>query len=190
MYVDIDISAELRQGDVFTRLPWPAYDPSHVQTKHGLDTNLARGAFLDAEAIGIRAEPAIETILSADCNAVRREHLVVARVRSLESKYAGFASQSALNQLKTKVKVWKSQGVFYLAAHGPMPDSFIEVSEVQVFPRVFLLAYRAQRIATLSDIARAHLREKVAYYLTRYGADDTYFLTAGEIQRARESGLI
>ena len=93
-------------------------------------------------------------------------------------------------KVRTKLDFQKKQGTFYLRPVGQIIDSWADLNHLQIFPREFLLGYRSRRIATLTEEARHHMREKLAAYHTRFGPDERYFLTDEEQTIASEAGWL
>lgn len=192
MYVDQTPGEkqELRQGDVFDCLPWLLFDPGQVGSKEGIIDLAATGLPANQQLV-MRAELAPGVILSADCDCAQASLLTVCRLRPITAKEPKFYQKSLKDQLLCKRDFQRRRiGVFYLRPISSLPDAFVEFSELQTLPRDFLLKSRHNRLTTLTEEARQHLREKIAAYLTRFGPDERYIFTEEEMSAVSEYNIL
>ena|SRR5579862_1293500 len=190
MYAPVSAD-ELRQGDIFLELPWLLFDPCKVGTQSGV-VDLSETGFKSSGYLLVQAESAPGVIISADCSVARDKYLTVCRLRPLTEAESSFDSKEIKARVELKIKYQRTKvGLFYFAPiTNKLSDSYAEFSEHMPFPREFLWKYQGRRIATLTEEARHHLREKIAHHHTRFGPDDSYILTDEEKEVARKLGLL
>jgi hypothetical protein len=190
MYDEVTTDNILQQGDIFMDLPWPDFDPQSTDLGEGTEADMSAVPIKASCPAAVMLDPSPGIIVSADCSVLRDDLIVFARIRPIETRYKTYADKNSDSQLEIRINLWsKVAGAFYLPPVCDLSYSFAVLDGLQTYPRPFVEAYKSHRVATLTAEAKRHLREKLAYFLTRYGSDP-YCLTPDEIARAKTKGWL
>lgn len=186
-----DLSAPLRQGDIFVGLPRVDFSLDRVIVANEGGECVAKWAEIaqqnDPVSIIVSVRPVAAIVATQDCDAVRSHDITLCEIRR-------FLDVERKANEKTSAKGWKdiltqhariNQKWFYLP-----PDTkvgFIEKMAVDFMvtlrvPRMELEGLRNLRRGRLNPIADEHFRERISEFFRRYPYDEWYPLDQQEMK--------
>lgn len=189
MYSETQINDEIRQGDIFSELPWLLFNPCDIGVQ-GKKCDISKSGFSESALVTMHAAPSYGIVTSADCDCERNLQINVCKIVPLAQIEPSFPLKNQKNQIESKLKYADKIGIYYLRGVGSMLEGLVEFNQHLTFPREFLIQYKHKRIATLIEEGRHHLREKIAHYQTRFGPDKRYILTEEELKIAEDNSLL
>jgi hypothetical protein len=186
---------DIRQGDIFTSVPFVDFSlTSNLFYVEGSATPLP---WPEAVASGKRiagsliVQPRVAMLISQDCDVARDQAsatlCVIDRFEEVHKPAANVTSPKRRQQLITKGAVAVAKW-FYLPA-DPMIVELQEKSaaDFRVTTRVSIRDLKTlRRVASINDVAREHLRQRVAHFFQRYAVDEWYALDDAELDSYRE----
>ncbi len=198
-----DRSEPLRQGDIFDCLPFLLFDPAAVpvvQKPPGKKDNTDSQLGLDSErdirdmsaddwqvfseqkhALLVRAKGGMAMVLSQDCDADRKDTLVVCQVNTCAQEKVRYDEKTFVKNHKT---IMERKDYLLLRPQKDLLDeaSVVCFGKIQVFPIETLWKLRdVQRTRRLMPEACEYLREKLSDYLGRYALDDALLFSEEEM---------
>ena len=186
-----DVSATIRQGDIFVGLPRVDISLDKVIIADEAGESLARWAEIAAKGapvnIIVPVRPVAAIVATQDCDAIRSRDITLCEIRR-------FLDVEQKANEKTSPKGWKNiltqharinQKWFYLP-----PDTkvgFLEKMAVDFMvtlrvPRTGLEELRVLRKGRLNTIADEHFRERIGEFFKRYPYDEWYPLDHEEMK--------
>ena len=183
IYEAVSLSDDLRQGDIFWRLPFSYFnlDVLFVYTDDSTSEEIS-WQNLNKENIQVLAsiEKVYAIVLSQDCDCLREEYISLIVVSEWLKEY-------------TKSKKWmeeiiKLNRVSPSKMYLPPDNNFninkrmhIDFSQIFNLKRENLNGIKSLRLCRLNEEAMDHFREKLAFYFHRYAFDEFYPLNKDEM---------
>lgn len=186
-----DITAPIRQGDIFLGLPRVDISLNHVLIVSEAGERIAKWAEVAQRGEPVNmivpVRPVAAIVATQDCDAIRGRDITLCEIRE-------FTDVERKANEKTSPKGWKNiitqharinQKWFYLP-----PDAKIGFSEKMAVdfmvtlrvPRSELDQLRDLRKGRLNSVADEHFRERIAEFFRRYPYDEWYPLNQDELK--------
>lgn len=195
IYEPTDVSAPIRQGDIFIGLPRIDLSLQEVLLVEAAGERVIKWVELAGKQdpfdilVPVRSVKAI--VATQDCDAIRNRDITLCEIRSfcdVEGKAASAsAPKSWVSILTQHARV--NQKWFYLP-----PEESIGFSEKMAvdfvvtlrLPRQDLESLRSLRRGRLNPTADEHFRERIGEFFRRYPYDEWYALNSEELDEYRK----
>lgn len=202
IYVARDGAADIRQGDIFVDVPFFEVRLDARSFAVGEDEEpltwaeaVARRSGADPPDIAtfVAVRPSVAMVLSQDCDVARDNGSVllglVDEFRLIHRDLGTATSPDKLQKHITKLSKIALKWFYLPAAPEVHPVLGLKnAADFQTTTRVSVRDLRTlHRVAGLNDVAREHLRHRIAYYFQRYPVDEWYALDAEELAQYRKS---
>jgi len=195
IYALVDRQADIRQGDIFRRIPRVDLSLTRLAVVDDDETyrdTSWRDALADSEdGTAITAllpiKPVDAIVITQNCDAARGEYLCLCQIEN-------FLLASGQTDPPANANKWQSLIVrkgremprlFYLPADASVGFSVPMVTDFRVIlriPRIELCELRDQRAGRLNETAFEHFRESLANYFRRYAYNEWYPLTKEQFE--------
>lgn len=195
IYLIPALSDEIRQGDIFVRVPRIDYSPSKLLVIGETDNEERSWHELaghgDAPiAIAVAVRPVMAIVISQDCDTLRAPLIALSEIRPLKDVVGDTGATAAkiaknIPQLARKNLKW-----FYLPkdiSSGVMEAMAVDFQVPLSVPRQDLEQLRSLRTARLNHEADEHFRERLSEYYRRYPVDEWYPFTKDEFEEYKKS---
>lgn len=188
IYEAVPLSDDLRQGDIFWRLPFSYFNLDELIVFSD-DSTSEEISWQNLTKEDIQVLASIERIyaivLSQDCDCLREEYISLIAVSEWQKGY-----KKSKRWMEEIIKLNRfSPSKMYL----PPDNNFnidkrmhIDFSQIFHLKRENLKDIKSLRLCRLNEEAMEHFREKLAYYFHRYALDEFYPLDKDEMSAYEE----
>lgn len=193
IYDTVVPAADIRQGDIFVRVPRIEMSLERVLTIGEHDDEeltweelLERGE--NTVTMAVAARPVMAIVITQDCDTLRAPSISLCEIRRLEDVVGSLGASTSKIVKNIPKQTRANLKWFYMP---PAPNLGIEERMAVDFqvtlsvPRKDLERLRSLRIGRLNPEADEHFRERLAEFYRRYPVDEWYAFSREEFEEYR-----